>query len=89
MCHVRATDAGSYGAAVQPERLVRAGDLVGTAEIADLLGVQPSTVRAWRLRIDTWPEPVAMISRADVWAWPDVETWVREHRPELASRLED
>jgi prophage regulatory protein len=89
VCHVQTAPAHSYRAGVHPQRLIRAGDLVGTREIADLLGVQPSTVSSWRRRQAAWPQPVAMISRIDVWAWPDVEAWVREHRPELAAQLDE
>lgn len=57
-------------------------DLVGTAEIADRLGVaMPEVVHSWRYRYretdHPFPEPVAKLRQALVWAWPDVEKWAR------------
>jgi Putative ATPase subunit of terminase (gpP-like) len=54
-------------------------DLVGAAEIADRLGATlPQTVHKWRERYpDDFPQPVAKLRQAMVWAWPDVEAWAR------------
>lgn len=51
-------------------------DLVGATEIAERLGLAHSqTVHTLRRRHDDFPEPVAKLKRAHVWAWPDVEAW--------------
>lgn len=53
-------------------------DLVGAAEIAQRLGLaHPQTVHKWRSRYPDFPEPVARLRQALVWAWPDVEAWAR------------
>jgi hypothetical protein len=59
-------------------RQVDVSDLVGAAEIAERLGLaHPESVHVWRRRYDDFPEPVAHLKRAHVWAWPDVEKWAR------------
>lgn len=52
--------------------------LVGAAEIAERLGYEPRTVHDWRRRPLGFPEPVARLKVALVWAWPDVEAWARK-----------
>lgn len=59
-------------------------DLVGMLEIADRLGVERQTVRAWRQR-GLFPEPVAVVSRTPVWRWRDVQRWA-DSRPSLSTR---
>lgn len=54
-------------------------DLVGAAEIAERLGIQPRTIHQWRNRYPSFPEPVAMLQQAMVWAWPDVQAWARKN----------
>lgn len=57
-------------------RKVRVDDLVGAAEIADRLGLaQPQTVHSWRRRYEDFPEPIAQLQTALIWAWPDVRAW--------------
>ena len=63
-------------------RKVDVSDLVGTAEIAQRLGlVESRTVHSWRARYqdsdNPFPEPVAMLRTALIWAWTDVESWAR------------
>src|SRR5262249_16006897 len=59
-------------------RKLDADELVGTAEIAERLGVaRAQTVHTWRLRYEDFPEPVAHLKQALVWYWPDVERWAR------------
>jgi predicted DNA-binding transcriptional regulator AlpA len=54
-------------------------ELVGTAEIAQRLGVRRlQVVHDWRRRHSDFPKPVARLSRVMVWAWSDVERWARE-----------
>jgi chromosome partitioning protein len=59
-------------------RRVDVTDLVGTAEIAERLGLaRAETVLNWRTRYEDFPEPIARVSRAHVWAWSDIERWAR------------
>jgi hypothetical protein len=59
-------------------RKVEVTDLVGSAEIAERLGLADQhTVHSWRRRYPDFPQPVALLRRAHVWAWPDVERWAR------------
>jgi hypothetical protein len=52
--------------------------LVGAAEIAERLGVaRPQVVHDWRRRHPDFPQPVAQLRQALVWAWPDIEKWAR------------
>jgi hypothetical protein len=60
-------------------RRVNVDDIVGTAEIAERLGLAyPETVLNWKNRYEDFPEPIAKLRRAHVWAWPDVERWARK-----------
>ncbi len=54
------------------------GELVGAAEIASRLHVARQVVHQWRQRHDDFPEPVAVLKQAMIWAWPDVEKWARK-----------
>ncbi len=57
-------------------RKVSIEDIVGAAEIADRLGLaQPQTVHSWRRRYEDFPEPIAQLQTALIWAWPDVLAW--------------
>jgi len=59
-------------------RQVDVNDLVGAAEIADRLGLaQVQTVHTLRRRHPDFPEPVASLKRAHIWAWPDVAAWAQ------------
>ncbi len=52
--------------------------LVGSAEIAERLGVTSHTaVHRWRLRDPTFPQPVATVTRTLIWLWPEVEKWAK------------
>lgn len=55
-------------------------DVLGPAEVADLLGVDRN--RAYRItkRAD-FPSPCSVVSGRRVWYGPDVRAWIREHRP--------
>jgi hypothetical protein len=60
------------------ERRVNVSDLVGAAEIADRLGLSHTqSVHTLRKRDPNFPEPVAKLRTAMVWAWPDVAAWAR------------
>ncbi|MCU1483687.1 MAG: hypothetical protein JWN67_433 [Actinomycetia bacterium] len=59
-------------------RRVAVDQLVGTAEIAERLGVKHGeTVHAWRRRYPDFPPPIATLKQAMVWSWPDVERWAK------------
>jgi prophage regulatory protein len=61
--------------------------LMGTAEIGQRLGVGRS--RAHTITRDrSFPEPYQTLIMGSVWDSEDVETWIREHRPELAEESE-
>lgn len=60
-------------------RKVDPQQLVGTAEIAERLGLaQFQTVHSWRQRYSDFPKPVATLKQAMIWYWPDVEDWARK-----------
>lgn len=55
-------------------------EVVGLAEIAELLDVAKRT--AWRYtQRDDFPEPLARLSAGLVWRREDVERWAGEHLP--------
>jgi predicted site-specific integrase-resolvase len=58
------------GRKVDPEQLV------GIAEIADLLGVPANTVRTWKRR-GVLPPPVRVLRQGGVWVQADVVAWAR------------
>ena len=61
---------------------------MGAEEIRQRLGV--SVQRAYIIvgRKD-FPDPWRQLARGKVWRSTDVEAWIREHRPELASKTEN
>ena len=62
---------------VPPVPPIEPSDLVGSAEIAERLGVVRETVLLWRRRHPDFPEPVVTLQQAHVWNWPDVESWAK------------
>jgi predicted DNA-binding transcriptional regulator AlpA len=56
-------------------KTVRIADLAGTAELAERLCVQRSTISQWRARDVGFPDPIAFIGGSAVWDWRDVERW--------------
>jgi prophage regulatory protein len=63
--------------------------LMGTAEIADRLGVTPARVnQITDSKKLAFPAPLARLRMGQVWRADDVEAWIREHRPELAEEIE-
>ncbi len=60
-------------------RKVDVSDLVGAAEIAERLNLShPQSVHTLRRRHAAFPEPVAELRQALVWAWSDVERWAHD-----------
>lgn len=61
-------------------RRIDADDLVGASEIAQRLGLtRVQRVHELRARSQDFPEPVAALTQALVWNWPDVEKWARRN----------
>jgi len=59
-------------------RKVDVSQLVGAKEIAERLGYKQAVyVHALRRRYEDFPEPIADLSAALIWDWPDVEAWAR------------
>jgi hypothetical protein len=59
-------------------RKVDVNELVGAAEIAERLQLSHvQSVHTLRHRHTDFPEPVAKLRQAMVWAWPDVEAWAK------------
>ncbi|MFC4104759.1 hypothetical protein [Micromonospora zhanjiangensis] len=60
-------------------------DLVGAAEIRIMLG----NVSRQRVNVVTnnknFPDPVVTLIMGKVWRRSDVEKWIRQHRPDLAT----
>lgn len=55
-------------------------DLMGTAEIAALLGV--SRQRVLKLAEKPgFPKPLAVLSMGKVWSGSDIRDWAKRHRP--------
>lgn len=62
---------------------------MGTAEIADRLGVTPARVsQITDSRKLEFPRPLARLKMGQVWLTQDVEAWIAEHRPALAEEPE-
>jgi hypothetical protein len=78
----RTTVVYTAGVAVASPPVVADGDVVGTREIAERLGVQLGTVHMWQQRRDTlnppMPEPRGKVSGVPWWSWRDVQRWARK-----------
>lgn len=62
--------------------------LMGSAEISRRLGGLSRT-RIYQLtQRRNFPEPVAELEMGNVWLAEDVETWIAEHRPDIADKTE-
>lgn len=63
--------------------------LMGTAEIADRLGVTPARVGQITdsVKLD-FPRPLARLRMGQIWLAEDVEAWIKTHRPEIAEDAE-
>lgn len=54
-------------------------DLVGVAEIAELLGVSRQQVHRLSVQ-EGFPEPVARLSAGTIWRRRDIERWAKTRR---------
>ena len=50
-------------------------DLLGTQELAALLGIKPRTISAYLARGIVLPAPCARLACGPIWARRDVEAW--------------
>lgn len=58
------------------ENKIDLGDLVGSVEIAQRLGVRDhNVVNTWRRRHADFPRPILTLRLGRIWSWPDVERW--------------
>lgn len=59
---------------------------MGTAEIAQLLGVSHS--RVWQLarEYDDFPAPIAELAIGKVWKQSDIERWIARHPDRRSGR---
>ena len=55
-------------------------DLVGVAEIAEMLGISRQRVHAISQSHDEFPAPVADLSAGKIWHRHEVVAWARAHR---------
>jgi predicted DNA-binding transcriptional regulator AlpA len=63
------------------------GDLVGTAEAAEILGVERSRIGKW-IKRGRMPKPVARLAAGPVWLTEDIRAmipWVEQHRRQRAT----
>ncbi|MDT5040469.1 MAG: prophage regulatory protein, partial [Actinoplanes sp.] len=61
--------------------------LVGTWEIQQMLGV--GRARTYQITSRKgFPDPYVVLKMGSVWVAEDVETWIRENRPEIAEDSE-
>lgn len=86
MCHWRHRNGTCHSVTIMTGRqgLPR---LWGAEEIRERLGYS----RQWTYTLLTrrdFPLPVYTLAMGDIWLADDVETWIREHRPELAAEPE-
>jgi hypothetical protein len=59
--------------------MIEVDQLVGSAEIAQRLGVKRyNLISDWIRRYEDFPTPVATISGIKIWNWPDIEAWARD-----------
>ncbi|MCP4308024.1 MAG: hypothetical protein GY788_24760 [bacterium] len=53
-------------------------DLVGVAEVADMLGISRQRVNAIVNTRDDFPEPVAVLTAGRIWLREEVVSWAKE-----------
>jgi predicted DNA-binding transcriptional regulator AlpA len=67
------------------KRKVDPADLLGAAEVAELLGVAPKTISSYLAR-GLMPKPVRRLRSGPVWVRADIEAWVAE-RPRYGKEV--
>ncbi|MGS2614475.1 helix-turn-helix transcriptional regulator [Micromonospora sp. LZ34] len=60
-------------------------ELVGVAEIREMLGNVSRQRASVIANQRNFPEPIAVLAMGKVWRKSDVEKWIRQHRPELTT----
>lgn len=60
-------------------------DLMSAGEVADYLGVQPGTVRAF-LAKGRIVEPLVILGSGPIWLRDDIVRWERERETRLSTR---
>jgi hypothetical protein len=55
-----------------------AQNLVGPAEIADMLNVEANTVNVWKVRHQDFPAPVRRLKSGDLWDGREVKAWAEK-----------
>jgi predicted DNA-binding transcriptional regulator AlpA len=55
-------------------------DLVGVAEVAEMLGTSRTQAGRWTRRPD-FPEPIARLRATPVWLADDVKEWAKQRKP--------
>ncbi|MFI6243949.1 hypothetical protein ACIBEF_29195 [Micromonospora sp. NPDC050795] len=63
---------------------VKGVDLVGVAEIRDMLGGISRQRVSIIANSKGFPDPVAVLAMGKVWRRRDVARWIAEHRPDQA-----
>lgn len=61
-------------------RLISTDDILGTAEVAEVLGVSKQRIHALRKMAD-FPEPVAVLASTPVWHRPEIVHFLSKWRP--------
>lgn len=61
-------------------------ELVGTAEVAELLGLTRQRVQQLTRDAD-FPAPIAKLSAGWIWRRSDVEQWLRDRGPDVGDEV--
>lgn len=62
----------------QPDLRTLAENLVGPAEISELLGIDANTVNVWKARHPEFPAPVRRLRSGDIWDRREIIAWATE-----------
>jgi predicted DNA-binding transcriptional regulator AlpA len=58
---------------------------MGTAEIAERLGVSRVRVHQIATTDPSFPVPLGEVKAGKIWRTEDIESWIAEHRPNLGA----
>lgn len=64
-------------------------ELLGLAEVADLLGVTKQNVANWRARRDDFPQPIATLKSGPVWSTQAISEWAEREGIEVSLKEVD